>query len=178
MSEEVGTDSGTPAEGDEQRFVTLGRISGVHGVKGWVRVHSDTSPREYLFGERACSEAAEEFDNRHAFQIARGDNAQSAKGMVSGHCADHLTAPPWHKVYARALDHGAGQTQIVAQVENTCDQHIGRLNIELDLFARVFLGQVAVEPIPAFPHTPAAVNPRRHSDRLAQSGSESGSRCS
>ena len=48
MSEEVGTDSGTPAEGDEQRFVTLGRISGVHGVQGWVRVHSDTSPRENI----------------------------------------------------------------------------------------------------------------------------------
>ncbi len=48
MSEEVSTESGTTAEGDEQRFVTLGRISGVHGVQGWVRVHSDTSPRENI----------------------------------------------------------------------------------------------------------------------------------
>lgn len=48
MSDEVGTDTGTTAEGDEQRFVTLGRISGVHGVQGWVRVHSDTSPRENI----------------------------------------------------------------------------------------------------------------------------------
>lgn len=31
--------------GDEQRFVTLGRISGVHGIQGWVKVHSETSPR-------------------------------------------------------------------------------------------------------------------------------------
>jgi 16S rRNA processing protein RimM len=48
VSEEVSTESGTTAEGDEQRFVTLGRISGVHGVQGWVRVHSDTSPRENI----------------------------------------------------------------------------------------------------------------------------------
>ena len=43
-----GADTGTKAEGDEQGFVTLGRISGVHGVKGWVRVYSDTSPRENI----------------------------------------------------------------------------------------------------------------------------------
>ena len=48
MSENIGTETGTTAEGDEQRFVTLGRISGVHGVQGWVRVHSDTSPRENI----------------------------------------------------------------------------------------------------------------------------------
>lgn len=48
MSDEFSADSGTQAEGDEQRFVTLGRISGVHGVQGWVRVHSDTSPRENI----------------------------------------------------------------------------------------------------------------------------------
>jgi 16S rRNA processing protein RimM len=48
VSEEVSTESGTTAEGDEQRFVTLGRIAGVHGVQGWVRVHSDTSPRENI----------------------------------------------------------------------------------------------------------------------------------
>ena len=48
MSEEVSAESGTTAEGDEQRSVTIGRISGVHGVQGWVRVHSDTSPRENI----------------------------------------------------------------------------------------------------------------------------------
>jgi len=50
LSDEVGKDSGIPAEGDEQRFVTLGRISGAHGIQGWVRVHSDTSPRENIVG--------------------------------------------------------------------------------------------------------------------------------
>lgn len=37
-----------PTEGDEQCFVTLGRVSGAHGIQGWVKVHSDTSPRENI----------------------------------------------------------------------------------------------------------------------------------
>lgn len=42
--EEAGA---TQAEGDE-RFVTLGRVSGVHGIQGWVKIHSETSPRENI----------------------------------------------------------------------------------------------------------------------------------
>ena len=34
--------------GDGESFVTLGRISGAHGVKGWVKVYSETSPRENI----------------------------------------------------------------------------------------------------------------------------------
>ena len=30
------------------RLITLGRISGVYGVKGWVKVHSETQPRENI----------------------------------------------------------------------------------------------------------------------------------
>ncbi len=48
MSDKVSTATGVTAEGDEQCFVTLGRISGAHGIQGWVRVHSDTSPRENI----------------------------------------------------------------------------------------------------------------------------------
>lgn len=32
------------------KLVTLGRISGVHGVKGWVKVHSYTEPRANIAG--------------------------------------------------------------------------------------------------------------------------------
>ncbi len=36
-------------EGDgPDRLVALGRISGVYGVQGWVKVHSDTRPRENI----------------------------------------------------------------------------------------------------------------------------------
>jgi 16S rRNA processing protein RimM len=31
-------------------FVPLGFVSGVHGLKGWVKVHSWTQPREAIFG--------------------------------------------------------------------------------------------------------------------------------
>jgi 16S rRNA processing protein RimM len=36
--------------GFPQHYVTLGRISGVHGVRGWVKVHSFTDPRENVVG--------------------------------------------------------------------------------------------------------------------------------
>ncbi|WP_456373717.1 ribosome maturation factor RimM [Thiolapillus sp.] len=37
------------SEGDgSQRLVTLGRISGLHGVLGWLKVYSDTRPRENI----------------------------------------------------------------------------------------------------------------------------------
>jgi 16S rRNA processing protein RimM len=48
VSDRGVTDQEIPAEGDEQRLVTLGRISGAHGIKGWVKVHSETSPRENI----------------------------------------------------------------------------------------------------------------------------------
>lgn len=48
MSDEVSRENGMPTEGDEQRFVTLGRVSGAHGIQGWIKVHSDTSPRENI----------------------------------------------------------------------------------------------------------------------------------
>ncbi len=37
-------------EGDETTFVTLGRVSGLYGVRGWVKIHSDTDPRENIVG--------------------------------------------------------------------------------------------------------------------------------
>jgi 16S rRNA processing protein RimM len=36
-----------PARQDDK--VLLGRISGVHGIKGWVKIHSDTDPRDAIF---------------------------------------------------------------------------------------------------------------------------------
>jgi 16S rRNA processing protein RimM len=48
VSDEPRAERETAAEGDGQRFVTLGRISAAHGIKGWVRVHSETSPRDNI----------------------------------------------------------------------------------------------------------------------------------
>lgn len=35
-------------EGDDDDFVTLGRVSSHYGVRGWVKVHSDTDPRDNI----------------------------------------------------------------------------------------------------------------------------------
>ena len=35
--------------GDGRKVVQIGHISGVHGVKGWVRIYSLTVPREAIF---------------------------------------------------------------------------------------------------------------------------------
>lgn len=35
--------------GEERKIVQIGHISGVHGIKGWVRLHSLTEPRESIF---------------------------------------------------------------------------------------------------------------------------------
>ncbi len=34
--------------GDGDRLVTLGHVTGAHGLQGWIKVHSDTSPRENI----------------------------------------------------------------------------------------------------------------------------------
>ncbi|MGD8346745.1 MAG: ribosome maturation factor RimM [Lysobacterales bacterium] len=33
----------------DQRIIPLGHVSGVHGVQGWVKIHSLTEPREAIF---------------------------------------------------------------------------------------------------------------------------------
>jgi len=34
---------------DEAEIVQIGHISGIHGVRGWVKIHSLTEPREAIF---------------------------------------------------------------------------------------------------------------------------------
>jgi ribosomal 30S subunit maturation factor RimM len=34
----------------ERRRIVLGRVSGLFGVQGWVKVFSDTRPREQIIG--------------------------------------------------------------------------------------------------------------------------------
>lgn len=36
-------------DANQAEFVLLGRIAGVHGIKGWVKIHSYTDPREAIF---------------------------------------------------------------------------------------------------------------------------------
>jgi 16S rRNA processing protein RimM len=45
-------ESGFPASGQDgaDEFVILGRVSGVHGVRGWVKVYAETREREGILG--------------------------------------------------------------------------------------------------------------------------------
>jgi 16S rRNA processing protein RimM len=38
--------------GESQDYVVLGRINGLHGVRGWVKVYSHTQPRENILSYR------------------------------------------------------------------------------------------------------------------------------
>jgi 16S rRNA processing protein RimM len=53
----------------EDEFICVGNITGVHGVKGWVKVYSDTSPRENIL-------------NYSPWKIQTGDQMQTVE--VSG----------------------------------------------------------------------------------------------
>lgn len=41
-------EQGTTAAAKAQSLVTLGRISGAYGIQGWVKVHSETGPRDNI----------------------------------------------------------------------------------------------------------------------------------
>ena len=48
---ETGAVQGKAREGGADpgdRFIILGRISGLHGVQGWIKIYSDTQPRENI----------------------------------------------------------------------------------------------------------------------------------
>ncbi|MCG8428332.1 MAG: ribosome maturation factor RimM [Chromatiales bacterium] len=46
MADQRGKQADRPASGSQ--WVTLGRISGLFGVRGWVKVYSDTAPRKNI----------------------------------------------------------------------------------------------------------------------------------
>lgn len=49
---ETGGHRHNSAEGDGDKLVTLGRVTGAHGLQGWIKVHSDTMPRENIASYR------------------------------------------------------------------------------------------------------------------------------
>jgi len=46
VSRTEGRQDEKPTEGDGEKLVTLGYVSGLYGVRGWVKIFSDTDPRE------------------------------------------------------------------------------------------------------------------------------------
>lgn len=82
-----------------RRPVTLGRITGVHGVRGWVRVHSYTEPRralldfrDWLVGGEAGWQAravaeAREHGKTLVVRFAGIDDRDTAAGLVGADVA-------------------------------------------------------------------------------------------
>lgn len=79
MSDDVRAEWDTAAEGDERRFVTLGRVSGAYGIRGWVKVHSDTSPRDNILGYSPWHLVRGA--GREVWQVSGG--RQQGKGLVA-----------------------------------------------------------------------------------------------
>jgi 16S rRNA processing protein RimM len=90
---------GTATGGGGERFVTLGRVMAAYGIKGWVKVSSDTSPRENIvgyspwhLGRRGQSRAWEVEDGRRQGKTVvaklRGcDDRDSAEALVGSEIA-------------------------------------------------------------------------------------------
>ena len=80
------------AEGDES-FVTLGRVSGLYGVRGWVKVYSDTQPRVNIvryspwFVNRGKGWETVELEDGRA-------HGKSVVAKIKG-CDDRETAAAW-----------------------------------------------------------------------------------
>jgi 16S rRNA processing protein RimM len=88
--------------------VVLGYVSGLHGVKGWVKIHSDTEPRDGVFAypewqlqKRGGGEmrhlAVAEHGGSHSKLIARLegiDDREAAAGLVGCEIAVDRDALP------------------------------------------------------------------------------------
>jgi len=79
--------------GSADHFITLGRIIGLHGVRGWVKVHSDTDPRENIFQHTVWS--LSRHGERRQFSVIHG--RPQGKGLVAqlAGIADRDAASAW-----------------------------------------------------------------------------------
>ena len=60
------------------KLVTIGRVAGVHGVKGWLKIHSYTDPRaNILHFDRWCLVRGENI------RVVRVEHSRSDRGRVS-----------------------------------------------------------------------------------------------
>ena len=60
--------------------ITLGRIVGVHGVRGWVKLHSDCRPREAILGYR---EFIATRSNGDSFTLKLNTGREQGKSIVA-----------------------------------------------------------------------------------------------
>jgi len=88
----------------DKRIVPLGHISGVHGVRGWVKVHSLTEPREAIFDyqpwllgealEAATVIEGKKHGNRLIARIEGVSDREAAEELVNRSIAVHREQLP------------------------------------------------------------------------------------
>lgn len=96
----------SPAEDQAGGMVALGRVSGAHGVRGWVRVRSDTAPPEaildyqpWLLGpaRRPLKPVQGQKQGNHVLALLEGisdrDQARSLAGLEIAVPREQLPAP-------------------------------------------------------------------------------------
>jgi len=94
------------APGDDRRRVVLGRINGLFGVRGWVKIYSHTAPRdgilaypEWQLGRRGEWRAVEVLDGREQgkgiiARLAGVDSCEAAEAWIGAQIAVPREALP------------------------------------------------------------------------------------
>jgi 16S rRNA processing protein RimM len=85
----------------ERRPVVLGRVTGLHGVKGWLKVHSYTEPREAILdykdwlllrdGDQQAVKIAE--GKRHGKTIIARIDDVDERDVAAGYVGDDIAVP-------------------------------------------------------------------------------------
>jgi 16S rRNA processing protein RimM len=96
----------------QAKRVLLGHISSVHGVKGWVKVHSNTDPRDAIFdyqpwllgeNERSIEVLEGKASGKHLLACLKGlnnrDDAEALLGQEIWVNRDALPDPEEHEYY-------------------------------------------------------------------------------
>ncbi|MBV7435090.1 ribosome maturation factor RimM [Cardiobacteriaceae bacterium TAE3-ERU3] len=65
---------------EQTALIYLGRINGVHGVRGWVKIHSDCRPRETIF---SYSTFIAKRGSRSSSELKLTDGRTQGKGLVA-----------------------------------------------------------------------------------------------
>lgn len=112
----------------ENKIIPLGHVSGVHGVKGWVKIHSLTDPREAIFEyqpwllgdslEEVRISQGKRHGNRLIALFEGINDREAAEGLVHRKIAVHRDQFPetaageyyWNDLIGLKVNHEDGTT--------------------------------------------------------------------
>jgi 16S rRNA processing protein RimM len=66
-----------------ERRVTVGRVSGLYGVKGWIKIYSFTRPPEGIFGYRPWYLRSTDQDNCQTQRYEIAEGRPHGKGLIA-----------------------------------------------------------------------------------------------